>query len=676
MDLKVSQPRILLISQWPSVKNGEYELIEKIKQTGYRITVVDFFGFNVDTGENLNGAALSEEYDFAISFHYDTPKFLNLPTYLWVANPLEFMHLRGEYRNVLMHHLRSYDDYLYNGSDVLKTHIENVLGSAWRESGLEMYPACSIKSLIPPKAPGEVHTDAARKIFYCGVNWERGSDRDGRAQGLLSILQEKNAADFYGPNKLEGISPWEGFTSYKGEIPFDGVTMSHVMRDYGAVLAVSSPAHFKSKTSSSRVFEGFAAGVPVISDENAHVRKTFGDLVYYFMGDSEEERAASLLAALERIRSNPDDAYQRVQKAQQLLASRYCFEACFDRILQRVRSERSPSAAVAASSLRNIDIFLFHHEGDPLASNGDADFSNSALVLHAASHVARALGMQIRIVWVSDRSPDTSREWQTAPGVELVVRHPSSLTDTPWHKLRLGEKVALLAAESDADLLSFFTQFDFPHYDHFTKAANWFQEDEAGRRNALHVGGFFVNELSHKAPAGTAGILRNNMPNAMYQWTQNSLAEHQLGALTFGRGALELCVPRLISRFDSILPVALISLAVARKMPVHRSRYITVRVRYGHFQRHYNAYVRAARKGFWSQHYDLVTNYNHELNALYDIQHESPEAISIADKVSGHSLNMSAPVDPAVHAVNQFISRLRPIYRWSKQVRSVFTLRS
>ncbi|MCX7218019.1 MAG: hypothetical protein NTY70_03510, partial [Burkholderiales bacterium] len=84
---------------------------------------------------------------------------------------------------------------------------------------------------------------------------------------------------------------------------------------------------------------------------------------------------------------------------------------------------------------------------------------------------------------------------------------------------------------------------------------------------------------------------------------------------------------------------------------------------------------RAAAKGFWSQHYDLVSNYNHELNALYDQLHESVIGIDIADKVSGHLAAQAAPVDPAVHVVNQFINRLRPIYRGLRRVKRFVTLK-
>jgi hypothetical protein len=675
MSKEIFQPRILLISQWPNVKNGEYELIEKIKQTGYKITVVDYFGFNVDTGECINRAELNNDYDYAISFHYDTPKFINIPTYLWVANPLEFMHLRGDYRNVLIHHLRSYDDYLYNGSNTLKSHIKNVVGKKWRDTGLDMFAACSSKVLHQPQKAIDKNSSTAHKLFYCGVNWERGSDSTGRAQGLLDILQEKKIADFYGPNKLGSISPWDGFISYKGEIPFDGISISRTMSDYGAVLAVSSPAHMKSHTSSSRVFEGIAAGVPVISDENPHVRHLFGDLVYYFRGNSEDERAESINQALNHIIEFPNDAVERVVKAQKLMVSQYCFEVCFERLLKHNNQTKEAESKTARKDPEQIDIFLFHHDLDPLAFGDSHAFQNASFVVSAATFVAESRKARVRIICCAENIPAEFSHDKLIDGLSIVSFKPEEITNFDWNKLRLGEKISILSKKSDAELITFFTQLDFPHYDYFAKSASWFAEKPNERENGIYVAGFFINDLTQKAPHSTTGTLRNNIPDSMYRWSQNSLAEHQLASLTFGRGALALLGNDQVSRFDSILTVAVIASAISNDLPVHRSRHILVRVQYGYFHRHYEAYARAAAKGFWSQQYDLVTNYNHELNALYDLLHESQIGVAIADQVSGHALSQIVPVDPAVHVVNRFINRLRPWYRMLKKTKRFFLIR-
>ncbi|TJZ77281.1 glycosyltransferase family protein [Chitiniphilus eburneus] len=653
---------MLLISQWPDVKNGEYELIEKIKQTGYKIVVTDYFGFNVDTGECLNQASLANDFDFAISFHYDTPKFLNIPTFLWVANPLEFMHLRGDYRTVLLHHLRAYDDYLYNGSDTLKAHIRNIVGSEWRESSLEMFPSCSSEAMLPPKSPDSMGTDKARKVFYCGVNWERGTDRAGRAQGLLDILQEQDAGDFYGPNKLEGISPWEGFKSYRGEIPFDGVSMARIMQDYGAVLAISSPAHMKSRTSSSRVFEGIAAGVPVISDKNPHVQALFGDLVYYFHGATEAERAESILHALQQINQNPEEAREKVVKAQALMKQRYCFEPCFSSALAAVKRDAKRRAD---GTRKRLDVFLFLHD-----SEQDQPFTNMRHVVEAAAYAAQRNNAEVFINCCSEEGAAAPAQ-PLPPDVHWKPWQTSDITAQKWAGLRMGEKVALLTSHASGEFAVFMTQFDFPHYDSLSKALDWFMNDGANNSGGVHVGGFYVGDLAHKAPLGTVGILRNNASTALYRWTQNSLAEHQTGTLMFHRNAYGLLTEEKIGRFDVLLPISVILAANSHQLPVYRSRHVLLRVQQGHFHRHYEAYRKATEKGFWAQHYELVTNYTHELNALYDVHHEDPLACEIIDKVSGHGLPSAPPLDPAVHAVNQVIGRLRPVYRKFKKARDI-----
>ena len=78
------KPKVIIVSQWPEVKNAEYQLIESIKLADVEITVVDFLGNDLASGENLNNDKLRTSYDFAIALHYTTPCLLNLPTYLWI----------------------------------------------------------------------------------------------------------------------------------------------------------------------------------------------------------------------------------------------------------------------------------------------------------------------------------------------------------------------------------------------------------------------------------------------------------------------------------------------------------------------------------------------------------------------------------------------------------------
>ena len=633
-------PRVLLISQWPKVKNAEYELIERIKRTGFDIAVVDYLGFEVDSGRCLNDATLPERYDFAVSFHYDTPKFLNLPTFLWVANPLEFMHGQPTYRFRLLQHLRAYDDYAYNGSDRLRAHIRKVVGGRWRDTGLKLIGACAKSAVIAPsfheKAPNP-------KIFYCGVNWEALTDRAGRAQGLLEVLQARDAADFYGPEKLLGRPTWTAFPSYRGEIPFDGTSIFTKMHEYSAVLAVSSPAPHKSRTSSGRAVEGLAAGVPVISDENPHVRHQFGDLPYYFGGADENAKADAVMAALERIRANPAEALERVREAQRRILDEYSYDTCLTRLRDAVQAKRYGGIAPAGGTVpveAQVEVFVLPH--DPYAPE--------------AGQPAGADDQRVALRKAIQRS-----------GADVRV---TELAHEPGR--RLGAKVADLIPRLQGTHAVFLTQDDLLHYDHFEKMAQWLSQ----RREApgVFAAGFYVNDLSQPAPHDSGPILRNSASNSLYRWSQDSIAEHQLGALCFDRAALEAMDPEVLADFDVLAPVAMLLAVLAAGGTIERSRYVTLRARHGYYHRYLNAFERISRKGYWAQQYELLSNAQHEINALFDGFNDHPALVAIADRIAGHDLPRT-PIDPAVHEVHQFIDMLRPFYRAYLKVRRAFAWR-
>lgn len=665
-------PRLLLISQWPKVRNAEFELIEKIRKTGYGITVVDFLGRDIDTGENLNNVDLREHCDFALSFHYDTPKFIDIPTFLWVANPLGYMHLRDDYRASIFHHLRAYDDYLYNGAPLLKEHIRQVVGNEWRDSGLHFYASTSFTALQTPDRTAEDVSNTAR-IFYCGINWERVEDHKGRAHGLLEHLQERNAADFFGPEKLEGFRTWKGFPSYRGEIPFDGVSLARIMGQYGAVLALSSPAHIKSGTSSSRVFEGFAAGVPVISDRNPHVESLFGDLVYYFSGDSDSERADSILAVRDQILSSPRATAERVRQAQALIAEKYCFEATLTAAARaarqrRQRPTRSASSAPAANSLA-VDVFLFHH--DPYSAGNARDpavFPNLANVLESL-HAIRGAAYVRLLTFAGDGG-----EWRTRLAedifrkgreeIEWLDLDSDQALRTDWPRLTLGEKFARLAAQAGQGISVYFTSADFPHHDYFTSLLD---DTPAGsnetKQRRLRIAGFYVDDLSGKAPPTAAEVRHNNAALPLYRWSKASPGQHQLGQLSLTGGLLACLDLNRLRGFDVLLPIAIYLEAQRNAAEITRCRQILLRVARSYFAAHEAALKNIQHKGFWATHYELPTNFKHEINALYDAFHESAEAVKTIDALAGKDLpSVSLPHPTVVNVLNALYGRAIPTY--------------
>ena len=186
--------------------------------------------------------------------------------------------------------------------------------------------------------------------------------------------------------------------------------------------------------------------------------------------------------------------------------------------------------------------------------------------------------------------------------VSLDLTLEQQIATNNWSRLRLGEKVSSLLPSAQADYITFITQFDFPNYDAFSKALDWFSCAPIEREKGVYVGGFYQNDLTLPAPSNSQTIFRNNSSDGLYRWSQNSLAEHQLATLMFGKKSTGVLNEPQIERLDVLLPVSIIAACEALNFPLHRSRHILYRIQVGHFHRHYDAYKRAVEKGFWAQH--------------------------------------------------------------------------
>jgi CTP:molybdopterin cytidylyltransferase MocA len=100
---------------------------------------------------------------------------------------------------------------------------------------------------------------------------------------------------------------------------------------------------------------------------------------------------------------------------------------------------------------------------------------------------------------------------------------------------------------------------------------------------------------------------------------------------------------------------------------MYRSRHLTLRVSEGYFHHYHAVHAQVETRGFWALQYDMPTNFTHEINALYDVFHESKTAVAVVDKLSGHGLPV-IPVAPGLDRFNRFVDRVRPYYVGARQV--------
>lgn len=319
--------KFAVVFPWPGTKNAEFELIKRIlisasKQKDIHAIVVDNSGIILDqqTLDYLKNGERepinSKDLDFVLSMHYQSDKTIDSFWYTANWNPPELM-LRdtqyADYRDNLL----NTDDFLTYDSRGMNDFLRMLLLGDKRN----IPDYLENTTYFLPSTP-ELGLNARlrndRMLFYCGINWEKCSGEKGRHQDIFKLLDGTSYMRIYGPHKFLGIRPWAGFKSYQCSIPFDGVSLIHEINKCGAALLLSSDVHRRAGAASSRLYEACAAGAVIISDDNAFVKKHFGDCALFITYDKEDGDYTfrQIDEKMRWINDNPEEAFRLASKAQ------------------------------------------------------------------------------------------------------------------------------------------------------------------------------------------------------------------------------------------------------------------------------------------------------------------------------------------------------------------------
>ena len=123
-----------------------------------------------------------------------------------------------------------------------------------------------------------------------------------------------------------------------------------------------------------------------------------------------------------------------------------------------------------------------------------------------------------------------------------------------------------------------------------------------------------------------------------------------------------------------LYPIALIFLTSQQNLTFYRSRFSTIKYSNSYFKNYFVLFLEKINEGYWAQHYDLLSNHNHELNAFYDLTYDSKEGLSIFSAISGRSLNdVSSTLDNAkLRILDLLVTITKPFYKIYKKVRFFF----
>jgi hypothetical protein len=341
-----------VIRMWPDQAVAEHENISRLRDAanllGVRLVELDKFGHILGSPRKR---VTNDDVDFVLHLHFETAKTYDATSIAALWNPTQFYFDWGFERH--WNNQMSHDIFAYTGAPEIRTLVRASRGAAVADE-MPLLNHTLAEPIIPP-TPHDHY-----RIMYCGINWEKLTNKPERHIGVLRELDALDLLDVYGPESIKGIKVWEGYKGYKGPLPFDGRTIIGKISQAGACLVFSSEAHIRSGIMSNRLFEAMAGGAVVIGDEHPFIEQALGsNYVRVPTSLPNPERVRLIAEALRRFNRLPDEALAMARAAQAKLVGSYhlcdqlagLFEAAS-------RFNRATQAAAVAAAEPIVDIVI------------------------------------------------------------------------------------------------------------------------------------------------------------------------------------------------------------------------------------------------------------------------------------------------------------------------------
>lgn len=330
---------LVIMSPCVTYKNAEKELLIRIslycKEKNIDFIEIDGKGRVVLENHelfNLNIRSLPVNNKITvISVHELNKKLSDHYTLLACWNPVLFIT-----SNCL--NIRSYDGYLSSYSESIDS-----FGSCINDND----KFCGyLNTSLPISLLEEIEIIDNPRIFYIGTNWDllevnKNSQNiiRGKIREFLKILDTRDMINIYGPEKIKKKYTWEGYNTYSGEIDFDGFSVIKKIKETGICLALSTQQHIRSKVCSMRIFEGIAAGVPIICDKNPFFIKYFGDNVFYIDLINIEDDIIKIEEYIDYFKNNKNDVLKKINTCREIFIKKFSFDLQFANIINKIRKE-------------------------------------------------------------------------------------------------------------------------------------------------------------------------------------------------------------------------------------------------------------------------------------------------------------------------------------------------
>jgi hypothetical protein len=276
----------------------------------------------------VNSAVKINEFspDFVLITHHEIPKLSKFPTYGCMWNPPVFIdkyenwldelnkEVMSPYGDYPEFHFRytnilSCDAYLSSSSQIDEW-LNSILHNTTKQFFITpFFTSCNQTEYITPNIQEP-------RLIYMGTNWD-GS----RFKQLFQSLDKQDFMDVYGSN-------W-GYLkySYRGVLPYDGISVLKALSQAGVGLCLHKPEHTQSETPSMRIFEIVASGAVAICGEHKFIREAFGNQVLYIdTSTTIPEQIQQISNHIEWIKNHQTEALEMSRAAHDIFLEKYTLE--------------------------------------------------------------------------------------------------------------------------------------------------------------------------------------------------------------------------------------------------------------------------------------------------------------------------------------------------------------
>jgi hypothetical protein len=170
-----------------------------------------------------------------------------------------------------------------------------------------------------------------QKLFYPGGDISDNTRSTNKYIEVFRKLEDTGYFEVYGSPGRWLHTP----KSYRGSIPFDGVSMLKINNQAGVTLIFHARDHLATATPTGRIFEAVGANTVVISDRNQFIIDNFGDNVLYIDVDQD---AAGIFSQIDQhmqwIFNHPQQAQQMAERCHDIFMEKFTLEEQMLRLLE------------------------------------------------------------------------------------------------------------------------------------------------------------------------------------------------------------------------------------------------------------------------------------------------------------------------------------------------------